>query len=224
MSASGYGQFCPVAMASEVLTERWTPLVIRELIAGSTRFNDLRRGLPLMSPSLLSKRLKSLERVGVIAREGTEYHLTPAGDELRPLIQTLGTWGRRWAQADIDATRCDASFLMWKLHRNVHADRLPDHRVVLHFHIRGSSDKRSRFWLVLKPEGVDLCVSDPGFEVDAIIRGHVRVLVDYWLGQVDLPEAVRRGDLEIDGPSRLVRAIPSWFGRSPFAAVELPAR
>ena len=115
---STYGQFCPVAMASEVLTERWTPLVIRELLCGSTRFNDLRRGVPLMSPSLLSKRLKTLERVGVIERrvgsgaQAVEYVLTPAGEELRPIIESMGVWGQRWARADVGARQMDASLLM----------------------------------------------------------------------------------------------------------------
>src|SRR3954453_45254 len=123
-----YGQFCPVAMAAEVLTERWTPLIVRELLCGSTRFNDLRRGVPLMSPSLLSKRLKTLERVGVVERDGADYRLTPAGGELRPLIEALGVWGQRWSRGDVEAKHYDASLLMWDIHRSIAMDRLPPER------------------------------------------------------------------------------------------------
>ena len=152
--ATTYGQFCPVAMASEVLTERWTPLVVRELLCGSTRFNDLRRGVPLMSPALLSKRLKTLERVGVVDHVGGEYHLTAAGKELWPVIESMGVWGQRWARGDVIVKNYDASLLMWDIHRNVDVDALPEHRVVVHFHLQGSSDKKSHFWLVLEsPDG-----------------------------------------------------------------------
>jgi DNA-binding HxlR family transcriptional regulator len=112
---ASYGQWCPVAMAAEVLTERWTPLIVRELLCGSTRFNDLRRGVPLMSPSLLSKRLETLCRVGVVARAGGEYRLTPAGKELRPIIELMGLWGHRWARGDIVAKHHDAGLLMWDI-------------------------------------------------------------------------------------------------------------
>jgi DNA-binding HxlR family transcriptional regulator len=222
-----YGQFCPVAMASEVLTERWTPLVVRELLCGSTRFNDLRRGVPLMSPSLLSKRLKSLERVGIIERrtsgpQGVEYRLTPAGEELRPIVESMGIWGQRWARGDVRARHLDASLLMWDIHRNVATDRLPDRRVVVRFHLRGSSDKKSRFWLVLDHESVDMCLVDPGFDVDIHIEGHVRTMVDYWMGHIELGDAVRNGDLRVDGPRVLTRDLPTWFLRSGFAPVELP--
>ncbi|MGH9027487.1 MAG: winged helix-turn-helix transcriptional regulator, partial [Acidimicrobiia bacterium] len=181
-----YGQFCPVAMTSEVLTQRWTPLVVRELLAGSRRFNDLRRGVPLMSPSLLSQRLKSLERVGVVERrrdpdgQAVEYHLTLAGQELGPIIESMGTWGQRWARGDLNSRHMDASLLMWDIRRNIHVDKLPASRVVAHFHLRGSSDKKSRFWLVLEPEVVDLCLVDPGYEVDVFISAHMRTMVDYW--------------------------------------------
>jgi DNA-binding HxlR family transcriptional regulator len=222
-----YGQFCPVAMASEVLTERWTPLVVRELLSGSTRFNDLRRGVPLMSPSLLSKRLKTLERVGVIERrkgrgQVVEYHVTPAGEELRPIIEAMGAWGQRWARGDVKARHLDASLLMWDIHRNVFVGKLLEPRVVVHFHVRGSSDKQSRFWLVLEPESVDMCLIDPGYEVDVYVDGHVRTLVDYWMGYIEFADAVRSGDLRVEGPRSLVRALPTWFKRSELATVPLP--
>jgi DNA-binding HxlR family transcriptional regulator len=220
-----YGQFCPVAMTAEVLTERWTPLIVRELLSGSTRFNDLRRGVPLMSPSLLSKRLKTLERVGVIERrrgpgQVVEYHVTPAGDELWPIIESMGVWGQRWARGDVSARHLDASLLMWDIHRNVEVDELPAARVVVHFHLRGGSDKKSRFWLVIEPDSVDLCLVDPGYDVDVVVEGHVRTMVDYWMGTIDFSDAVRSGDLRVEGPRTLVRALPTWFRRSSFAAVK----
>jgi DNA-binding HxlR family transcriptional regulator len=217
-----YGQFCPVAMASEVLTERWTPLVVRELLCGSTRFNDLRRGVPLMSPSLLSKRLKTLERVGVVERRGADYHLTPAGQELRPIIESLGVWGQRWARGDVEARHYDASLLMWDIRRGVDLDRIPGHRTVVQFHLKGSSDRKSHLWLVLDAGTADLCLTDPGHPVDVTVEGHIRTMVDYWMGHTDFTAAVRSGDLRVEGPPRLAAAIPTWFRRSLFAPVELP--
>jgi len=223
-----YGQFCPVAMAAEVLTERWTLLVVRELLCGSTRFNELRRGVPLMSPSLLSKRLKTLERVGVIERvssgrgQPVEYLLTPAGEELFPIVEQMGVWGQRWARGDVRARHMDASLLMWDIRRNVDASQLPPERVVVHFHLRGSSDKKSRFWLVLEPEAVDMCLVDPGHPIDLHVEGHVRTLADYWMGRIELADAVRSGDLVIEGPRSLTRELPKWFARSMFAGVEMP--
>src|SRR5512135_322503 len=168
----GYGQFCPIAVACEVLTERWTPLVLRELLCGSTRFNDLRRGLPLMSPSLLSKRLKTLERAGVVARRGQDYVLTDAGQELRQVIEQLGVWGQRWSRGILDPDKLDASLLMWDMSRRVATAKLPARRVVVLFCVRGSIDAKSRFWLVLDDGNADLCLTDPGFDVDLYIVGH----------------------------------------------------
>jgi DNA-binding HxlR family transcriptional regulator len=219
---TSYGQFCPVAMASEVLTERWTPLVVRELLCGSTHFNDLRRGVPLMSPALLSKRLKTLERVGVVERRGTEYLLTEAGAELRSVIEALGVWGQRWARGDVVAKGYDATLLMWDIHRNVDIDELPAGRVVVLFRLVGSTDGKSHYWLVLTGDSVDLCLTDPGHDIDVLVSAHVSTMVDYWLGRVGFMDAVRAGDLTITGPSDLVKAVPTWFLRSGFAKVSLP--
>jgi DNA-binding HxlR family transcriptional regulator len=217
-----YGQFCPVAMAAEVLTERWTPLVVRELLCGSTRFNDLRRGVPLMSPSLLSKWLETLCRVGVVARAGGEYRLTPAGEELRPIIELMGLWGHRWARGDVAAKHHHASLLMWDIHRNIIADRLPGRLVVVHFFLDGSSDRKSHFWLVLDKGRADLCLTDPGHEIDLHVHAHVRTMIDYWLGQCEFATAVHRGDLTVSGPSELVRELPTWFARIDFTPIDLP--
>ena len=215
-------------MTCEVLTERWTPLVVRELLCGSTRFNELRRGLPLMSPSLLSKRLKTLERVGVIERrpgqggQAVEYTLTPAGEELRPVIESMGIWGERWARGDVTARHLDASLLMWDIRRSIEVDEFPQPRVVVHFHLSGSIDKKSRFWLVLEPDVVDLCLTDPGFEPDLFVDCHIRTMVDYWMGRIEFVDAIREGDLAVEGPRELTRQLPTWFKRSVFATVERP--
>ena len=218
-----YGQFCPVAMASEVLTERWTPLVVRELLCGSTRFNDLRRGVPLMSPALLSKRLKTLERVGVVEHRTASTCLTPAGEELRTVIESMGVWGQRWARGDVEAKRFDASLLMWDIHRNVDVEALPAQRVVVHFHLQGSATARATSgWCWTRP-AVDLCLTDPGHDIDVEVAGHVETMVDYWMGRVDLMGAVQAGDLVVAGPRPLVAGLPTWFTRSLFARVPLPA-
>lgn len=218
-----YGQFCPIAIASQVLAERWTVIVVRELLAGSTRFNELRRGVPLMSPSLLSKRLKTLERAGVVERHerdgNVEYHLTPAGEDLRPVIEAVGVWGQRWARGQIDDDQLDAGLLMWDIHRNVIDERLPDERVVVHFHLKGPTHGKQRFWLVLEPGDVELCLIDPGHDVDVHVECHVRTMIRYWMGDATFHELVHDGDVHLEGPPALVRQFPEWFLRSEFADV-----
>lgn len=216
---TSYGQFCPIAVACEVLTERWTPLVLRELLCGSRGFNDLRRGVPLMSPSLLSKRLKKLERTGIVERRGSGYFLTEAGEELRPIIESIGLWGQRWSRGEVDPANLDASLLMWDIGRRVATENIPPRRVVVHFHLEGSTDNKSRFWLVLDGEDADLCLTDPGFEVDLHVKGHVRAMVRYWMGLAEIDELVQAGELELEGPREMLRRFPSWFLRSALAGV-----
>jgi DNA-binding HxlR family transcriptional regulator len=226
---SSYGQFCPVAKAAEVLAERWTPLVLRELLAGSHRFNDLQRGVPLMSRSLLSKRLRELETAGVVerrrvpGRKTAEYFLTPAGDELRPLIEGLGVWGQRWLLFDLDERDLDPSLLMWDVRRNLAAARLPDHRVVARFDFARIAGPRRRWWLVVGAGEPDLCMTDPGFEVDVFIAAELRGLTRFWQGLVSWDQLVAAGDVELTGPPWLRRSLPGWFERSPFAEVPRPA-
>jgi DNA-binding HxlR family transcriptional regulator len=221
---AGYGQFCPVAVAAEVFTERWTPLIVRDLLDGPSRFNDLRRGLPLISPSLLSKRLRMLERVGVVERQAgtggrSEYRLTEAGKELGPIVEALGTWGQRWARGDVRPDHLDASLLMWDVHFRVVPEAFPPGRVVVHFHLDGSRDGKSRFWLVLHGSEADLCLMDPGYEIDVEVEAHVSALIRYWMGDATFDELVRAGELRLSGTRRLVRAFPNWFRRSSFADV-----
>lgn len=217
-----YQQFCPVAKAMELLDERWTILVIRELLAGSTRFNALRRGLPRMSPTLLSKRLHQLVQAGLVERTGDDYVLTPAGSELRPIVEGIGNWGTRWMPAlgDLDL---DPKLLMWDLHRNVDPATVPPGRTVVAFDFLDVPGKQRRWWLVLKPEEVDVCDFDPGYEVAGSVRGSLRRLVEVWRGDLGWREAVRSGALVLEGPASFSRSVPVWFPPSRFAAIPRPA-
>ena len=225
----GYGQFCPIAQAAEVLTERWTPLVIRELaLTGSRRFNDIQRGVPLMSSSLLSKRLRQLERVGIIERRqrmdgrGSEYHLTQAGVELGPVVAQLGVWSERWLRRPIFEETPDTGLLMWWVRGTVRADLLPGGRTVIHFRFSGAPEKLRNFWLVL-PEA-DLCLSDPGFGVDVTVSSDAKTLTSVWMGDLDIGNALRRNVVELDGQRQLVRSFPKWFGLHPLVGdVEHPS-
>ena len=226
---SGYGQFCPVAKASEVLAERWTPLVIRELLCGSHRFNELQRGVPLMSRSLLAKRLRDLELAGVVERRPSgdgrvsEYHLTEAGEELRPIIMGIGAWGQRWARSDLSRADLDPRLLMWDMQRNIDSDALPDHRVVVRFRFTDASPGLPRVtWLILDGEQVDVCYRDPGFEVDLVVAGRLRALIAVWMGDTSMSAVMRAGELQIEGTRRLADAFPTWLRRSIFAGVERP--
>src|SRR5881409_598947 len=204
----GYGQFCPIAQASEVLTERWTPLVIREMaLGGSRRFNDIQRGVPLMSSSLLSKRLRQLEAAGIVERKprpdgpGAEYHLTPAGEELGPVVVQMGIWSERWLRRPIFEETPDTGLLMWWVRTTVKTDALPAGRTVIHFRFRGAPEKLRYFWLVL-PEA-DLCLSDPGFGVDITVRSDPKTLTAVWMGDLQVSAALRSHAVELEGSRQL---------------------
>jgi DNA-binding HxlR family transcriptional regulator len=224
----GYGQFCAIAQAAEVLTERWTPLVLRELaLTGSRRFNDIQRGVPLMSSSLLSKRLRQLERSGIIERrqrqdgKGNEYHMTSAGEELAPVFAQLGIWSERWLRRPIFEETPDTGLLMWWVRTTVKAEEFPAGRTVIHFRFRRAPEKLRYFWLVL-PEA-DLCLSDPGFGVDVTVNSDPKTLTAVWMGDVDLADAIRSDAIELVGSRQLVRSFPKWFGLHPlFAYVDHP--
>src|SRR5688500_17418139 len=165
-----YGQFCTVARGAEVLGELWTPLVVRELLCGSKRFNDIHRGVPRMSATLLTQRLRKLEELGVIERRrhpgGWEYHLTPAGEELRPVIVGLGHWGARWIGSRLKPTQLDAGFLMWDIRRFAQMDKFPAGRTVVHFTFPDAPKGERQWWLVVENKTADLCRDDPGHEVN----------------------------------------------------------
>ncbi|MGH9719479.1 MAG: winged helix-turn-helix transcriptional regulator [Bryobacteraceae bacterium] len=224
-----YGQFCPVAKAAEIFAERWTPLVLRELVCGSHRFSDLHRGVPLMSRTLLAQRLAQLEDAGIVRSaaktkgRGREYFLTPAGEEFRPVIEELGEWGQRWARAQVGRDDLDPGLLMWDIHRRVNLEALPPKRVVVRFDFRGipAALRCPRmWWLVLERRGLDLCLRDPGFPVDIVVSTDLRALTRVWMGDVPLAQTVRAGLIRFDGPPSLVRAFPTWLRLSVFAGVE----
>ena len=212
-----YGQFCPVAKASDIIGERWTVLILRELLLGTTRYNDFQRGLSRISPTLLSKRLKMLEDKGLIVRTRSpgarshEYHLTACGRELEPLIEHLAVWGMRWARGQMTDIELDVEFLMWDLQRRLQSERLPDGETVLCF----TFDELERFktwWLVACGENVDLCSEDPGKEVDLYINSTVRDLANVWRGDVPMKKALREKSIRSHGNIHLTRTMPDWLG------------
>ena len=219
----GYGQFCPVAMASEVICARWTPLILRELLCGSTRFNDLRRGVPRMSPTLLSKRLKELEQAGVIETKATgqagivEYHLTQAGQELRPIVMSLGIWGQRWVETQLSLKNLDPSLLMWDMRRSLDLTPMPLHRCSVQFHYPELPAARQNFWLVIDNRVVDLCLVDPGYEVDLFVECSLRTMTAIWMGLTSVQAELDAGRIELSGDKALARSIQQWLGLSPFA-------
>ncbi len=227
----GYGQFCPIALATEILAERWTPLVIRELLMGSFRFNDLQRGVPRMSSSLLAQRLRDLQFAGIVERRRGErgvweYHLTPAGRELFPVVEKMGAWAQRWLRHKmLETPNLDPDLLMWDIRRTVLDDARPGgRRYVAAFHLSGVPSNRQRYWLVFEPGHVDLCYKDPGFEVDLFITTSLRVLTQVWLGHVSVDAVMREDALRLDGARRDVAAFRKWFALSLFApAGRLPA-
>ncbi|MGD1095917.1 MAG: winged helix-turn-helix transcriptional regulator [Bryobacteraceae bacterium] len=219
----GYGQFCPVAKAAEIFAERWTPLVLRELIVGSQRFNELRRGLPLMSSALLSQRLKELEYAGIVehrsgARKNAEYHLTEAGQELRPIIEALGFWGARWMRSRLTNEDYDPSLLMWDIRRNLDVQRLPEgQRTVIEINLHGAEPAVRRWWLVVDAGEVDLCMKDPGYEVSLRLSAELRAMVDVWTGRQSMDAAMRAGKLTFEGSRTLASSFRKCLKLSPFA-------
>jgi DNA-binding HxlR family transcriptional regulator len=223
MNAKTYGQFCPVAQAAEIVAERWTPLVLRELMCGSRRFNDLRKGVPLMSPSLLSKRLQFLEDAGIVKRvaanagAGSEYHLTSAGKELRPIIEMLGLWGHQWVKRSLRPDELDPALLMWDIRRCVQpAPAGVSRRAVVRFDLAGVPSSKSRWWLVFHQEEVDLCLKNPGHDVDLVVASHIRALVETWTGKLPLQVALRTKAIVLEGDRALARGFKDWFRLSTF--------
>jgi DNA-binding HxlR family transcriptional regulator len=225
VAAGSYKQFCPVAMAAEVLCTRWTVVLLRELLAGSTRFNDLRRGVPRMSPALLSQRLKELEAAGIIKREASnsepgilEYRLTPAGLELGPIVEAFGMWGQRRVKAELSLQNLDAQLLMWDLRRNLNTTPLPRRRNVIQFIYPQLSGTRRNWWLVVDPiDGVDLCSVDPGFDVDLYVSVDLRTMTAIWMGLDTVRSAVASGRMLLTGDRNIASAMQTWLGLSPFA-------
>jgi DNA-binding HxlR family transcriptional regulator len=210
----GYGQYCPITRAVEVLGERWSLLIVRDMITGSTHFNDLARGNPGLSRSLLSKRLRQLERAGIVERVDDQYRLTPAGRDLEPVVMGLGAWGARWQFGEPRDDELDAELLMWWVHDRLDLSTLPDRRVVLEFDF---TDQRRRFWIVRDSGGPSVCSTDPGFEVDVVVRTDLPTMYRVWLGRQELRDAVRAGQVELSGQDAFVRRMPDVLQLSPVA-------
>lgn len=210
-----YGQYCPFAHALEILGERWTLLIIRDMMQGTKHFNDLERGLPGISRGLLANRLQLLERVGVIekrtkpGRRSTEYHLTEAGYALENAIEALTIWGAQWAFGDPAPEELNSGLLMWWVYRGVKTDCLPSKRVVVQFNFYGA--ERASYWLVLNPQEVNLCLTDPGFETNLLVRADLATFFKVWAGRMDYREALEEEKVRIDGLPSLARAFPDWF-------------
>ncbi|MGB7541975.1 MAG: helix-turn-helix domain-containing protein [Burkholderiales bacterium] len=229
---SGFGQFCPVAVACEVFAARWTPIILRELFAGAQQFNEIHRGIPLISRPLLVRRLRQLEAAGVITREplptgrGRRYCLTEAGKEFHSVIDGLGAWGQRWT-VRVDRKNLDPGFLIWNMRRRIALDRLPPRRVVVRFKFSGvaATYRGPRiFWLMLERTQADLCIEDPGFEVDLYVEADLAAMAKVWLGDVPFESVLRSNEVRLVGSRELVKMFPSWLMLSHFAAVPRPGR
>ncbi|RZJ02932.1 MAG: transcriptional regulator [Brevundimonas sp.] len=223
MAQGSYRQFCPVAMAAEVLCTRWTIVLLRELVAGSTRFNDLRRGVPRMSPALLSQRLKDLQTAGIVARVtgasgAVEYRLTEAGKELEPIIEAFGIWGQRRIKSEVSLEHLDAQLLMWDMHRNLDTTPMPARRSVVQFIYPQQPATQRNFWLVVDPaDGTDLCAADPGFDVDLYVSVDLRTMTAIWMGYETVRSALTAQKMMLTGDEGLATQMQSWLGLSPFA-------
>jgi DNA-binding HxlR family transcriptional regulator len=213
----GYGQFCPVAKASEFIGEKWTLLILRELFLGTTRFNDFQRAMSRMSPTLLTKRLRHLEKCGIVIRKklsgqkGYEYRLTAAGKELSPLLEVLGVWGMRWARGQLTDDELDVEFLMREVQRRLHTQHLPDGETVISLTF-DELTRHKTWWLLAEGSVVDVCTEDPGKDVDLYLNSTVRSLVEVWEGDLDMRSALRKGLIKAHGSSHLIRTMPDWFG------------
>ncbi|HSM55176.1 MAG TPA: helix-turn-helix domain-containing protein [Candidatus Sulfomarinibacteraceae bacterium] len=214
-----YGQYCPVARAVEILGDRWTLLIVRDLLTGTRHFNDLARGLPGISRGLLSGRLERLEEVGIIekleideGRRSTAYELTEAGDELLPVLEALMHWGARWAFGQPLENELDPILLLWWMRGRVHTERLPQERVVIRFDFQGADD--GTYWLVLKEDDVSICLHHPGFDLDVLVTADIAAFYEVWLGRRAFWEAIRQRDVQVEAIPSLRRAFPDWFALS----------
>ena len=221
-----YGQFCPIAKAAEVFCERWTALIIRDLVAGATRFSQLRRGVPLASPTLLSRRLKELEAEGIVERRRTDsgrswtYHLTSAGREFAPLIQGLGVWGQRWTRRELAKHEINLTLLVWALELSVRPDAFGGRRCIVKLSLSDQPQGMRHWWFVNDDGRAELCVEDPGFEVDLYLAATLPDMIYLYRGDLSLAAARAQGRLEVHGAAWARRALPRWLVPSPLARVK----
>ena len=221
-----YGQFCPIAKAAELFCERWTALILRDLGFGTSRFARLQRGVPLASPTVLSRRLRQLEAEGIVERRRSEtgrswtYHLTPAGKEFVPIVTALGVWGARWANRELADHEVDASLLLWALERGGRSDAFGDRRAIVKLSFSDQPMRRRHFWYLIEEGTTQLCVSNPGFEVDLYVTTTLPDMIYIWRGDLPLARAQNEGRFEVLGDAWARRAFPQWLARSGFAHIK----
>ncbi len=219
-----YGQFCPVAKALEVLGERWTILIVRELLMGASRFNELQRGLNQISPTMLTRRLNELSDAGIVIRKkipgqrGYEYFLTEMGNELLPVVESIGNWGMRWARGKMDDADLDLELLMLYLKRSIRADKLPGNETIIRFKFT-DIDQFSNWWIVVTDDDTDVCVRDPGKDVDVYFTTDLRTMIEVWMGDTPYKNAISDGRLKLVGPSALTRNVSGWLAPSYFSGI-----
>jgi DNA-binding HxlR family transcriptional regulator len=214
---ASYDEYCPIAVGVEFFGDRWTPLILRELVVGSHHFNDIHRGIPRISRSLLSQRLRLLVTRGLIERRqdhtGIEYHLTDAGQDLQPIIWALGHWAARWAFGDPDKEQLDIAWLAWRMHQHIDLTRVPPQRTTIE--IRATGTNPGRAWLITEPRGATACQVDPGYEIDVAVHGQNSALHRWFVGRSELHTEIDAGRIQLHGPTRLTRAFPTWFTLDP---------
>ncbi|MEM9432310.1 MAG: helix-turn-helix domain-containing protein [Pseudomonadota bacterium] len=221
-----YGQYCPLSMAAEILGTRWTLLLLRELLEGSTQFNDIARGVPLMSRSMLSQRLKDLEAAGLVTRhaEGrgrpTHYRLTDAGKSLGPIVRSVAEWGQEWIDTEPSLEDVDTDFLMWDVRRNLQLPPDLANPFVIHFHLTDGPEGKTDHWLVVENGEIDVCYIDPGHEVDVTIESGVKDFTRVWMGWLPILQAQDEGRLLVDGPPRFARDVANWLGLSSVSKIK----
>lgn len=227
MRTKGYGQFCPIAIAAEVLSERWTLLVLREMLTGSTRFNDLHRGVPLMSASLLSQRLRDLEGAGLARRKplpsgkGYSYHLTESGEALRPIITGIGLWGAKYMRTHYSPQNLDPGLLMWDMRRWIRGDLMPPSKIVIRFDIPDAPVQKRHYWMLKEESGdIDLCLFDPGFPVNLVITSGLATLTRVWMGDIEAESAVLNHQVVLEGDPAVRMSFYDWIGLNPFVHLE----
>lgn len=216
-----YGQFCPLAQAAQLLCERWTLIIVREMMAGSTRFNQLQRGAPLLSPTLLSTRLKQLVKAGVVemhdGKPGPTYHLSRSGLELRPIIEHFGIWGHHWVGSNLSDGELDAGLLMWDMRRSVDSDAFPKRKIVVQFDYPDAPPGARDWWLVSEGGEIDLCLTDNGYDVDILIQCSLRTMTEIWTCRRKFSDAVKDRDVIVKGDSRLANSLQPWLRSSALA-------
>lgn len=213
---NSYGQYCPISRALDVLGERWSLLIIRDMLVGATRFNDLARGLPGLSRTLLSKRLQQFVEEGLVDKVGSEYHLTQAGRELEPVVFGIGEWGAKWSFEDPMPEELDSELLLWWIHTRLDTNGLPGRRQVFHFRF---SDDPKLFWIVVEDGVPSLCKDDPGYDVHMTVSTDVATLYKVWEARIGLRDALRSGTLEVTGERAYTRRLGEILRFSPVAPI-----